>query len=152
MAFLPFRKEGQLSLSELQDQMNMLFNRMWHAGVSAGPFDGQDWAPSLDVYDTPARYVITAEVPGLRVEDIEVTYSGNSVTLSGEKVSESAEELGRGCLCSERRYGKFSRTVTLPEAILADKISATCRQGVLEVVLPKEEQAQPTSIKIDVTE
>lgn len=152
MAFLPFRKEGILSLSELQDQMNLLFSRMWHAGVSTGPLDGQDWAPSLDVYEAPDRYVVRAEVPGLRVDDIDVTYSGTTLTLSGEKVTDTTEELQPGCLRNERRFGKFSRSVTLPEAVDPDKITASCRNGVLEVVLTKQEQSKPASIKIEVGE
>ncbi len=152
MAFLPFRKESQLSLSELQDQMNLMFNRLWHAGLSTGPLDGQDWAPALDVHEEPDRFIVTAEVPGLRVEDIDVRYAGSTLTLSGEKVGESAEDLKHGCLCRERRYGRFSRSITVPNVIQADKISATCRNGVLEVVLPKEEQSVASTIKVEVTE
>lgn len=152
MAFLPFRKEGLLSLSELQDQMNLLFSRMWHAGVSTGPLDGQDWAPALDVYEAPDRYVVRAEVPGLRVDDIDVTYSGTTLTVSGEKVADTTEELQPGCLCNERRFGKFSRSVTLAEAVDPDKIAASCRSGVLEVVLIKQERSRPESIKIEVRE
>jgi HSP20 family protein len=149
MSLLPFRKE-QLSLSELQDQMNLLFSRLWHAGVSMGPFDGQDWAPALDVFEEAERYVVTAEVPGLKVDDIEVTYVGNTVTLAGRKGPDVTEETSKGFLCRERRFGRFSRAVTLPETVDAGKINATCRDGVLEVVLPKKQEARPVSIKVDV--
>lgn len=152
MGLLPFRKEGQLSLGELQEQMNLLFGRLWHAGLSTGPLDGQDWAPPLDVRETPDQYVVTAEVPGLKVEDIELTYAGTTLTFTGQKVVDTAEEQKEGCLCRERRFGKFSRSVTLPEAVDADTITATCRNGVLEVVLPKQEASKPSPIKIEVEE
>jgi HSP20 family protein len=152
MSLLPFSKESQLSLGELQEQMNLLFNRLWHGGLSTGPFDGQDWAPALDVREEPERYVVHAEVPGLKVEDIELTYVGTTLTLKGEKICETATESKTGCLCRERRFGGFSRSITLPEKIEADKITATCRNGVLEVVLPKVEEFKPKPIKIEVEE
>jgi HSP20 family protein len=149
MSLLPFRKEP-LSLNELQDQMNMLFSRLWHTGVSMGPFDGQDWAPPVDVFEDADRYVVTAELPGLNVDDIEVTYTGNSLTLAGQKVSDVDEESKKGFLCRERRFGRFSRTVTLPDTVDGGKVSAACRNGLLEVVLPKKQESKPVSVKIEV--
>jgi len=152
MALIPFRREGQLSLSDLQDQMNVLLSRMWHGGVSTGPFDGQDWAPPLDVYEVADRYVVKAEVPGLRVENIDVTYDGRTLTIAGEKVVEPADEAVRATIRRERRFGGFRRSVELPGGVEAGGISAVCRNGVLEVSLPKEEKCRATTIRIDVGE
>ena len=152
MARLPFRKEGQLSIGELQDQMNLMFSRLWHGGLSTGPFDGQDWAPALDIQDLPEQYVVTAEVPGLKVEDIEVTYCGTALTLAGRKGGEAAGTTKEGWLCRERRFGKFSRSITLPHAVNADGVTATCRNGVLHVVLPKKEPVRAGVVKITVEE
>ena len=151
MSLLPFRREGQMSLSDLQDQINLLLSRFWHSGLSTGPLDGQDWAPRLDVHESPDKYVVRAEVPGLGVEDIEVTYIGNTLSIKGEKLAEVEEEgAGKGCLCRERRFGSFSRTVTLPEPVDDASITAKCQNGVLEVVLPKSEESRPKSIKVKV--
>ncbi len=152
MALIPFRRERQLSLSDLQDQMNMLLSRMWHGGVSTGPFDGQDWAPPLDVYETADRYVVKAEVPGLRVEHIDVSFDGRTLTIAGEKTVEPADEALHSTICRERRFGSFRRSVELPGEVEASGISAVCRNGVLEVSLPKEEKCRATSIRIDVGE
>jgi HSP20 family protein len=139
-------------LGELQEQMNALFNRFWHTGLSTRPLDGQDWAPAVDVREEPDCYVVTAEVPGLRVEDIEVTYSGNTLTLSGQKTDALGEEPGEGWLFRERRFGQFSRSVSLPEGAKEDAISATCSMGVLTVKLPKLEESKPKVIHVNVEE
>ena len=103
-----------------------------------------------DVDELPDRYVVTAEVPGLCVEDIEVTYRAGSLTVRGEKTTETERRPEKGCLCRERRYGKFERRITLPEPVEEEKLSARCCNGVLEVTLPKSEEARGKAIKIDV--
>jgi HSP20 family protein len=150
MALLPFRREGQLSLSDLQEQMNMLLSRVWHGGVSTGPFDGQDWAPPLDVHEAADRYVVKAELPGLRVENIDVSYDGHTLTIAGEKVVEPADEAVRSTLCRERRFGSFRRSVDLPGGVESSGVTAICRNGILEVTLPKDETCRATTIRIDV--
>jgi HSP20 family protein len=150
MSLLPFRKEGQMSLSDLQDQINLLMSRFYHSGLSTGPLDGQDWAPAIDAYELPDCYIVTAEVPGLRVEDIEVTFAGNTLTFKGEKTADVGKRPEKGGLCRERRFGSFTRSVTIPDPVSEADVSASCRNGILEVVLPKTEAARPKAIKINV--
>ena len=148
----PFRKEGQFSLRDVQDEMNGMFDRLWHAGLSTGPFDGQEWAPVVDVIEETERFIVRAEVPGMEAADIEVAYSGGGLLLKGQKNSSYSEEAVAGLIRHERRFGGFSRQIALPAEVEAAKISATCRNGLLEVSLPKTEASRPQAIKIQVAE
>ena len=151
MPFRPF-EDAQFSLGNLQDEMNKVFGRFWHAGVAAGPFDGQKWAPFIDLYEHADRYVLYAEVPGVEADHVDVTHVGNTLTLRGEKTR--PDDLGdtdrpvRG----ERRFGTFCRTVELPGDIDADRLSAKCQGGVLRITIPKSETSKPRAVKIEVEE
>ena len=152
MARLPFGKEIPQSLGDVQDEINRLFDRLWHGGVVTGPLDGQDWAPAIDVAEEADRFVVTAELPGLETAGVDVAISGDSLTIKGEKTSQRNEDDGRTYLRSERRYGMFSRTVPLPTTVDAEKVTARCQHGVLEIVLPKKEEARAKSITVTVEE
>jgi HSP20 family protein len=152
MAFGPFAKGFPTSLADLQEEVNRVFDRMWHTGLSTPPLDGQKWAPPVDLLDEPAQYVLTAEVPGLNVEDIELSFDEGELILRGHKpVAQSSEE-EVNYLKHERRFGSFCRRVPLPERVQEDAITARCTKGVLEVVLPKREQTQRRSVRIDVVD
>ena len=152
MALLPFRREGHVSLPDLQAEMNRLFDRLWHGSVSAGPFDGQEWAPAIDVLEESDRFVVKAEVPGLEAGDVDVAISGDTLTVKGQKTSERSETERRGYVRMERRFGSFSRSIDLPATVDASKVTASCRRGVLEIILPKKEEARPKSIRVEVQE
>ncbi len=147
---IPSRKDLPGSLSELQADVNNLFQRFWHGGVSTGPFDGQEWAPPVDVVEEPDRFVIRAEVPGLDAADIELSFADGVLTIKGQKVEDSVEEGRGGLIRRERRFGQFARIVSLPAAVDASKITATCRNGLLQVSLLKREDSRSKTIKIDV--
>jgi HSP20 family protein len=152
MALLPFRKDMPVTLGDVQNEVNRLFERLWHGGITTGPLDGQDWAPPLDVLDDQDRYVIRAEVPGLDVKDIEVSVSGDTLTLQGHKPAERREGDERKYILMERRYGGFNRSIPLPVGVDASGVTATCRKGVLEIVLPKKEENKPKPIRVEVTD
>ena len=148
---MPFRplQDPQLSLSNLQHEINHLIERVWREGLPNIPFKGQ-WSPAIDLYEYEDRYVLHAEVPGLEGGDVEVSYLENVLTLRGERrVPESVSE-DTNTLRKERRFGTFHRTVDLPGDVDADRMSATCRGGVLEVTLPKSEATKPKSIKVEI--
>ena len=149
--FRPFQ-DPQLSLGALQDEMNRMFERVWHGGVSMRPFDGQPWAPAIDLYEHEDRYVVHAELPGVTAECVDVSYLGNSLTIRGEKAR--PEGLGEATppLRSERRFGAFCRTVELPGGIDADRASANCHSGVLEITIPKSAASRAKTIRVDVEE
>lgn len=150
MALFPFRKEIPLSMADVQDEVNRLVDRVWHLGLRGGPLDGQEWAPVIDVLEEPDRFLIRAELPGLGIEDVDVSISGGTLTIQGQKRSDLPAGDDRQYLRSERRFGAYSRTVPLPATVDAENATAHCRKGVLEVVLPKKEDARPKSIEITV--
>lgn len=146
----PSRKDLPGSLSELQAEMNNLFQRLWHAGLSTGPLDGQEWAPPLDVVEEADRFVVQAEVPGLEAADIEVSFAEGVLTLKGHKSEELAEQEREGLIRRERRFGQFARSVPVPGAVDASQITATCRNGLLQITLLKKEESRSRTIKIEV--
>jgi HSP20 family protein len=106
-------------------------------------------APSLDVHETEQAYMVTAELPGINLKDIELNLSDNVLTLRGEKRSERNEEDG-GRRYSERSYGRFERTIPFPAEVDADHVEASCENGVLKVVLPKNAQSRDKTRRIEI--
>ena len=105
------------------------------------------WVPPVDIVHKAENLVIRAELPGLRLEDIDVRIENGVLTLQGErKREESFNENDAYRL--ERNYGAFIRSFTLPTTVDASKIAATYRDGVLEVVVPKSETAKPKKVAI----
>jgi HSP20 family protein len=149
MAFRPLQ-DTQLSLSNLQDEMNHLFGRIWHAGVSTRPFDGQQWAPPVDLCDGDDHYTLYAEIPGVQGGEINLSCLGHTLTIRGEKSQPSGISEQAKRIHGERRFGTCCRTIDLPGDAVPDKITARCQDGVLEVVIPKSEASRAKSIKIGV--
>lgn len=108
-----------------------------------------DLAPEVDVKETPARFEITAELPGMDEKDIDVTVRDGLLVVSGEKKMETKEE-GADYHLTERTYGRFTRSFRLPEAADQDHIAASFAKGVLTVVVPKVPEAPKPEKKIDV--
>jgi HSP20 family protein len=137
-------------LVSLQERMNRLFeqtldrSRGEREGMVAGT-----WAPAVDIYETPDSIVLQAELPGLSKDDIDIQVRDNVLTLKGERRSEKEIKEGN-YLRVERAYGGFQRAFTLPAAVQADKIRAVFKDGVLDVSIPKAEEAKPKQIKIEV--
>lgn len=147
MAFRPFQ-DTQLSLGALQDEMSRLIERVWHAGVSTGPFDGQQWAPVVDMFEYADHYTVLVEVPGVDADAVDVAFVGNALTIRGNKSKPDEDAKAARTIRAERRFGTFSRVIELPGDIEADLMSAKCHAGVLEITVPKPESAKPKSVKI----
>ncbi len=107
--------------------------------------------PPMDVYDAGDKIVIKVELPGVRKEDVEVTVKGRDLVIKGEKKREE-EHRDENYYYTERVYGKFVRSVTLPVDVKIDEIKAVFKNGVLEIELPKVEEAKAKEIKIEVAE
>lgn len=140
----PFR-----DLERLQKEFDRLFD-----GTALRPFDGAwtregGWTPALEVIDGKDKVRILAEIPGLRKEDLELSVEGGVLTLRGEKKEEARTE-DDGVIRSERIYGAFQRALQLPDSVDADRIQAAYRDGVLEITLPKKENAKPKLINVKV--
>ena len=149
MSKISFPSDIPFSMQEMRDEFERMLDRVWHSGLSTAPLDGQDWAPRLDVYDQPDGYYVRVEVPGLRADDIEVSILANVLTIKGTKVmpEHSGEAVRR--LRSECRFGSFSRRYELPTSVEDGAISASCKDGVLQIRIPKTPEAQGKSVKIE---
>ena len=106
------------------------------------------WVPAVDVAETQEKIVVRAEVPGMKQEDIQIEFENGLLTIRGERKIEKSE--GRTWHRVERVYGNFSRSFTLPRTVDAEKISAAYREGILEIDVPKKEEAKPKNIRIEV--
>jgi HSP20 family protein len=99
------------------------------------------WAPPIDVFERDNQFMVRAELPGLNTNDIEIEVMDNMLTISGER-REEHEEKQEGYRVSERHYGRFFRTIPLPEGVEAEQVQAKFQNGVLEVTMPIPRQAQ----------
>ncbi len=127
---------------EMNGLMDWAFGRGWANGLVES-----SWVPPVDVAQEEDRFRIHIDLPGVKREEIEITVDGDTLTVKGEKKRES-ESKQDDTYRSERYYGSFSRSLTLPAAVDANKIEARYKDGVLEIVIPKSEEAKPKQIKI----
>ena len=107
------------------------------------------WQPVVDIEESPEGYLVRAELPGMRLEDIKITVADQALSIRGEKRREE-EKKGTSYHRVERVYGTFERSFSLGHAVAADKIEATYRDGVLEVSIPKAEEAKAREIQVKV--
>jgi HSP20 family protein len=133
-------------------QMAQMSPRLAHAlGLHAQQGSGQTtttaWAPALDISERKDAYLVTVELPGVEADDLEITLEDGLLTIQGERqfTSESSEEQFHRI---ERRYGAFRRSITLPAQVQAEQIQASFDNGVLQIVVPKMEEAKPKRIQV----
>ncbi len=131
-------------LSDLRDELDRLFS-----SPLSGVAQLTSGTPALDLYEDKDNFTVTAELPGLKREDIEVSLHEGALSISGERKSEEKFEDAE-TYRSERFFGKFHRVVTLPKAVQGDKITAQYKDGILTVTLPKAEEAKPKQITVKV--
>ncbi len=106
-----------------------------------------EWVPNFDISETDEAFIIRAEVPGMGKDDVDVTYTEGLLTIKGEKKID--EEKEDECYhCRESRYGSFSRSFRMPRDVVADKIDAAYKDGVLKLTVPKSEKEEPKKIEI----
>ncbi len=107
------------------------------------------WIPLIDLEETKDDFVVRAEIPGMKKEDVKISLTGDKLRISGERTREK-EEKGKTFHRMERAYGRFERILTIPAEIDASKVKASYKEGLLEVKLPKTERVKPKEIGIDV--
>jgi HSP20 family protein len=105
------------------------------------------WAPTIDVFEKEDKFVVKAELPGMKEEDIDISVVGDTLTIKGERKAESEVEEEDYYYC-ERSYGSFSRSIAIPSNVDAKKIEANYNDGVLEVSLPKTPEVKPKKISV----
>jgi HSP20 family protein len=151
------RRKPQKDLTVLQPSREMEEMGRYFEDVFGRPFlpaawrrvPSEDlvWAPSIEVVEKEDKFLIKVELPGVKEEDINISLAGNTLTIEGEKETESEVEK-KGYYYSESSYGSFSRSMTIPSTIDASKIEANCDKGVCEISLPKILEVKPKKIKV----
>jgi HSP20 family protein len=138
-------------LSAMQNAMDRLFEENW------SPFFDTERAAlgtrslRLDIHEDDDAYTVITELPGVKVDDIHVKLDGDYLVIEGEIPEQVVEKEGARTLIQERRYGKFSRRVHLPQPVDGDKVEATYADGVLKLTLPRSETEQPKRIPVKVS-
>ena len=136
MAMSPFRGRG---FYDVQSEMNRVFDEMFGGLGNIGRRQQRtpqtQWAPALDVVHEDGDLLIRAELPGVKREDVEITFHERVLTISGERRAEE-QKAGSGYYVRERRYGTFRRSLVLPHSVQEDRISARFEDGVLEIRVP----------------
>ena len=134
----------------LQDEVNRLF-RNFGAGSRRTEENAETalWAPLVDIAEDRESVKITAELPGLKQNEVKINVENGIMTLKGER--RFSEETKKENYCRvERSYGAFSRSFSLPTTVDTEKIRATMKDGLLEVLIPKREEAKPKEVQIEV--
>ena len=148
MATIRFRspqsRASWAALDQLQRDMMHAFDRL---GAGLGPTRGTPF-PAVNLYESAEGYVLTAEIPGVRTEDLDVCVEGERVTIGGKRTIEYPRDGSTSLHRRERQAGSFRRTFTLPEPADPEKTEAICRHGILMVRIPKAESAQPRRISV----
>jgi HSP20 family protein len=150
--FGPWRRELTSPLQALQTELNRMFDEYWNparfAPGQSSPVDLEpaSWNPAVDLVETGDAYVLTAEVPGVDPSTIDLSVTGNVLTLRGVKPAEDGTEPAG--LMRERRFGPFHRQVALNGEVDLDAAQAEARNGVLKIKLPKREGARARTIPV----
>ena len=140
-------------LRSAQDEMAQMSPMLAHAlGLHAqqqgsGQATTTAWAPALDISERKDAYLVTVELPGVEADDLQITLEDGLLTIQGERhfAHDSSEQQFHRV---ERRYGAFRRSITLPAHVMADGIEATTDDGVLQIMVPKMEEATPKRIQV----
>ena len=132
----------------LRDEMNRLFDGFFH-GVPDANERFTTFSPDVDIMETDNDVLVSVEAPGIKEKDIKISVRENVLTVKGEKQREQEVE-NTSYHLNERCFGSFERSFTLPTNIQTDKVTATHKNGVLKIALPKAEEAKPKEITVKV--
>ena len=146
-AYARFTPQNQ-DLKTLQGQLSRFFEPFARYATGDEDLVSGAWVPPVDVAETQEKIIVRAEVPGMRQQDIQLEFENGLLTIRGERTIEKTE--GTTWHRVERVYGNFSRSFTLPRTVDPEKIAASYREGVLEIEVPKREEAKPKQIRIEV--
>ncbi len=138
--YLPDVDEFPVGLRLFQDTVNRLLDQS-----TARP-----WVPPVDIFETENEWVLKADLPDVKLENVDIQIENGTLTLKGERKFQR-DDNGKGYHRVERSYGNFARYFTLPETVDTEKVRADYANGVLSVTLPKKEVAKPRTIKVQVS-
>ena len=139
------RWEPVREMMTLREAMDHLFDDAYTRPLG---FNGGTAAPTIDLYQTEDSVVVKASLPGLKSEDVDITVTGDQITLRGEVKDEHEEGDAAAYLVREHRFGAFERSLRLPTEVKTDKASAEFENGILTVTLPIAEEVKPKAITI----
>ncbi|MDZ7638260.1 MAG: Hsp20/alpha crystallin family protein [Bryobacterales bacterium] len=128
------------SFRTLEDTLNRFFTE---------PAGSRPWSPAVDIRETENELILKADLPEMKLEDLDIRMENGTLTLKGERKFEKKDE-DRGYHRIERSYGSFVRAFSLPEYVDAEKVAADYKEGVLTVTIPKKEVAKPRAIRVSV--
>lgn len=131
----------------LLHQLQKELERSQEEKTNDGSIATAEWAPAVDIKEEVDKFVIHADIPGVKPEDIEVSMEAGVLTVKGEKESETKTEK-EGYKRVERAFGSFYRRFSLPDTANGDAINAKCKHGVLEIIIPKRESVKPKRISV----
>jgi HSP20 family protein len=149
MRWDPFQdlRDAQEEMAQMTQMSQMLARALGLQGQPQGSGTATAWAPALDISERKDAYLVTVELPGVEADDLEITLEDGLLTIQGERqfAHDSSEQQFHRV---ERRYGVFRRSITLPAQVQAEQIEASFDNGVLQIVVPKMEEATPKRIQI----
>jgi HSP20 family protein len=141
-------RQPSREMEEIGRRFEDVFGRPFLPGIwRVFPSEELVWAPAIDVLEKEDKFVVKVELPGVNEEDVNVSVAGGTLTIEGEKKTES-EIKNKGYYYSETSYGSFSRSITIPSTVDASKIEANYDKGVLEITLPKAPEVKPKKIAV----
>jgi len=132
-------------LLSLKDEMERAFDHAFGGRVAEREFE---FTPAVDVVEHEDKFIVKADLPGMKKEDLDITFVEGRLTLKGEKKQET-EIKEENYHRIERYSGSFRRTIELPSSVDHEKVSASYRDGVLEITIPKKEEVKPKQIKVE---
>ena len=136
---LPEVDDFPIGLRLFQDTVNRMLNQS----------KSRPWVPAVDIFETENEWVLKADLPEVKMNEIDIQIENGTLSLKGERKFQK-QDAGKGYTQVERNYGAFARYFTLPETVDSEKVQAAYAEGVLTVTLPKKEVAKPRSIKVQV--
>jgi HSP20 family protein len=152
----PFRSsfwEPLLDLGSIENRLEKALGRAFPSLLAGNgekeAMTATQWAPAVDISEDDKEYLVKAELPDLKKEEVKVTVENGQLSISGERKQEK-EEQGKKFHRIERSYGSFLRSFTLPEGVSGDKVTAEFKNGLLEIHLPKDEKAKPKAVEVKV--
>ncbi len=134
---------------DIDEFTGRFFNDAMNRLVATADPTLRPWAPPVDIVETENELVLKADIPEVKLEDIDIRMENGTLTIKGARKFEKVEN-SKGYHRIERGYGSFARAFTLPETLDAEKVHADYKSGVLTVVLPKKEMAKPRQVKVEV--
>jgi len=142
------RWEPLRELNSLQSEMNRLFNTVFDTPSNgSGGNVLRRWMPAMDLVESGDHFVLRADLPGMSEDDVNIEFEDGTLTVSGERKAEH-ESKNEGYYRVERAFGAFSRSLTLPQGIDPEAVTANFENGVLEIRVPKPEERKPRRIEI----